>query len=444
MKYAFIGADIISGVLDEKGEMPVRAGYVLVEKGVFSEVHTSGEAPDTAALKAAGYEIVDLGGKYLLPGLINLHVHLPLSGAPIKAPKSGKMVNFKTLYKYLAAFRPTERLFAYLAQKNARTAFLSGTTTIRSVGGVLAHDAEARDKIAAGEKTGPRILCANAAVTVPGGHFAGSLALEANTPDEARSLVRQIAGTKPDLIKLMVTGGVMDAGEDGVPGRLMMPPEMIRAACEQAHELGYKVAAHVESTEGIKAALRNGVDFIEHGADPDEECLSLFLEKKAALVCTMLPFMVCAEIDPALGYCPPLNVKNGTFVLKNIIRCAAKCLKRGIPVGLGTDAGCPFSPQYDTWREVDLFARRLGVTPAFALHTATLKNAELIGIDRITGSIEAGKSADFMVVRENPLADLAALQSPEIVSVFGRPVFDPKIRKSRVAQREFDKLRRKK
>lgn len=439
MGQVYINSRILDGNINDGGRMIMQRGHLFVENGTIIRIMPDSDRRDKDDSVFTGYDVVDIQDRYLLPGLINMHVHLPLTGNPIKVPKIN--IDFKLLSKILMPFRPTERFFAKMAQKNALVSLYSGVTTIRTVGGILTHDSETRDKIYAGEIKGPRIYCANTAISVPGGHFAGSIAFEAQDPDHARELVRNIAQTKPDLIKLMVTGGVMDADEEGIPAKLMMPPEMIYAACDEAHHLGYKVAAHVESTEGIKAALRNGVDYIEHGADLDDECIHLFKEKNASLVCTLLPFMVCAKIDPKLGYCPAANVINGKKVLEGIVQCIRKCLQNGIPVGLGTDAGCPFSPHYDMWRELDLFTKYADVSKDFALHTATKINAGLMGIDGFTGSIEEGKAADFMVVEENPLDDLAALRKPVIVSVHGMTVFNPQVKKHPVAEREFDRIR---
>ena len=439
MGQVYINSRILDGTLDDSGKMPVKRGHVFVDDGIITKImpdNISRLKDDTAF---SGYEVTDVRDRYLLPGLINMHVHLPLTGNPVKVPKFN--IDFKVLFDTFMPIRPVERYFARMAKKNAQTALYSGITTIRTVGGLLAHDAEVRDAINAGKIPGPRIYSANTAISVPGGHFAGSIAKEATSPQHARELVREIAQTKPDLIKLMVTGGVMDASKEGIPGKLMMPPEVISAACDEAHNLGYKVAAHVESTEGLREALKNGVDYIEHGADPDEECIRLFKEKKAALVCTLLPFMVCAKIDPKLGYCPETNVINGTKVLNGIAQCAKKCLQNNIPVGLGTDAGCPFSPHYDFWREIDLFTRYTGVSNDFALHTATQVNAGLMGLAGLTGSICTGKAADFMVVEDNPLDDPGALRNPVMVSVNGRIIMNPKVKKHPVAEREFDKLR---
>ena len=145
----------------------------------------------------------------------------------------------------------------------------------------------------------------------------------------------------------MITGGVLDAEKKGEPGVLRMAPELVRAACDEAHRLGLPVAAHVESPQGVQVALENGVDTIEHGAKPTEEILRLFRERGSALVTTLSPAIPYALFDPAVSHCDEMGQYNGKIVFEGIVDCAKACLAAGIPVGLGTDTGCPFVTHYD-------------------------------------------------------------------------------------------------
>ena len=270
--------------------------------------------------------------------------------------------------------------------------------------------------------------------------MAGSLAYEATSAAQAAEDVRRIAQGKPDLIKLMITGGVLDAKKKGEPGELKMPPEYVRAACGEAHRLGLSVAAHVESPEGVRVALENGVDTIEHGAKPDEEILRLFRERGAAQVATLSAAVPYARFDRSVSKATEMEQYNGEVVLEGIIECAKACLAAGIPVGLGTDAGCPYITHYDMWREVRYFHTFCGVSNAFALHTATLGNAKIAGIDGITGSLTPGKSADLIVTAGNPLEDLEALRHVSVVTMRGKLFRDPKVRKMPDCERELDKV----
>lgn len=421
---------LINGVLlDGTEKMTPQTG-----RDIYIEGGRIGAVADAAA-RREGYEVVDLGGQYVLPGLINLHVHLPASGKPKK-----KASDPKKLVKLITANALTRRIGVKLCEGYAKTELLSGVTTIRTVGGVADFDTIIRDLAAQGKILSPRVVASNMAVSVPGGHMAGSLAYEAKTPEEAAAYVERIAAEKPDLIKLMITGGVLDAKKKGEPGELKMPPEYVRAACGEAHRLGLPVAAHVESPEGVRVALENGVDTIEHGAKPDEEILRLFRERGAAQVATLSAAVPYARFDRSVSKATEMEQYNGEVVLEGIIECAKACLAAGIPVGLGTDTGCPYITHYDMWREVRYFHTFCGVSNAFALHTATLGNAKIAGIDGITGSLTPGKSADLIVTAGNPLEDLEALRHVSMVTMRGKLFRDPKVRKMPDCERELDKV----
>ena len=416
MRYAFRNGVILDGT---KAMKPVTGKAVLVD-----EDRISGIVPDTEI--PAGYTVIDLSGGYLMPGLINLHVHLATSGKPPKADK--KPPNYRLMFQVLSRSRLVLAVIRRRLAGFAETELLSGVTTIRTVGGILALDAAIRDDINAGKIRGPRILAANTGVSVPGGHFAGSIATEAETPQMAREHVREIAATNPDLIKLMITGGIMDASEEGEPGVLRMPPEIIKAACEEAHQLGYKVAAHVESPDGVKAALENGVDSIEHGAPLTEETIRLFKERRAVDICTISPAVPYTLFDLTESHAQPVAKKNGKIVMDGMIECAKTCLENDIPVGLGNDVGCPFIVHYNFWRELCYFHKYVGASNADTLYTATLGNAKIAGIDNETGSIEEGKCADLIVVTGNPLEDLSVLRHISMVMTKGTLIMNPKVK----------------
>ena len=415
-------------VLDGTRNMTPQAGKTVCVEGSRIAAVTDGPAP-------AGYEPVDLAGRYVLPGLINMHVHLPASGKPKKKPSDPKK-----LVKLITSNGLMRRVGVRLCEGYARTELLSGVTTIRTVGGVADFDTIIRDRAAAGEILSPRVVASNMAVSVPGGHMAGSLAYEARTPEEAAAYVERIAAEKPDLIKLMITGGVMDAEVVGEPGVLRMQPPLVKAACGRAHALGMKVAAHVESPEGIRVALENGVDSIEHGAMPDADILRLFRERGAFHISTISPAVPYALFDRSISHSTYEQQENGRVVFEGIVALAKACLENGIPVGLGTDTGCPYITHYDMWRELCYFVKYCGVTPAFALYSATLLNAELAGISGITGSVEAGKAADLIVCDRDPLADLTALRSLHMVIKDGLRIQQPTVKKMPEVERELDKF----
>lgn len=424
MNTAYTNCIILDGT---ENMTPQRGKAILTEGGVITDI-----VPDSAI--PAGFEKVDLGGRYILPGLINLHVHLAGSGKPKKKQSDPvKLVKLITSNSLMRTFGKK------MVAGYAKTQLMSGVTTIRTVGGIADFDTFVRDSINSGRLTGPRILASNMAVSVHGGHMASSLAYEAATPEEAAEFVDKIAREKPDIIKLMITGGVLDAEKVGEPGVLRMPPELVKAACDRAHELGFKVAAHVESPEGVKVALENGVDSIEHGAKPTDDIINLFKERNAFQVSTLSPALPFAMFDRSISHATYEQRENGKIVFDGIISLAKACLENGIPVGLGTDTACPYVTQYDMWRELCYFVKYCGVSKKFALYSATLLNATLAGVGDETGSIEKGKKAEMIVTRENPLENLQALRNLDMVIMRENIIRSPKVKKIPEAETELDK-----
>ncbi len=426
-KYAFTNGVILDGT---EHMTPLAGRTVIVENGRIADI-----VPDTEAVENA--EVIDLKGAYLLPGLINLHVHLASAGKPIK--ENEKRKDYRKIFKLVTGNPLILNIFKGMTYKNARTQLMSGVTTIRTMGGVLALDGEIRDEILTGKKIGPRILSSNTAISVPEGHFAGSIAVEALSPEHAVLLVKHTAATKPDLIKLMITGGVMDASEEGEPGRVRMSPKIVKAACDEAHRLGYKVAAHVECPEGVKIALENGVDTIEHGARLNEEMIELFKERGTADICTISPALPYVVFELSESHVDEVARENGRIVMDGIMESAVKCRENNIPVGLGNDAGCPLVTHYNFWRELCYYHKYVGGDNAEALYLATLGNARIVHLDQETGSIEKGKAADLIVVKKNPLEDLTALREVTMVMARGNLIRHPKVKRMPEADMLLDK-----
>ena len=431
MKYVFTNGKILNGTKD----MQVQEGQViLVENERITELLLAEEA-GKRNLTASGYEEIDLQGKYILPGLINMHVHLAGNGKPQKKQRDNE-----ALVKKIMSNGLTKAIAYNMVCGFAKDELYSGVTTIRTVGGLGDFDTRLRDDIAAGKKPGPRILAANEGISVPGGHMAGSVAIAADSVEEALQHLETSKTQKVDLVKLMITGGVLDAKEKGVPGELKMAPEMVKAVCDKAHTMGYMVAAHVESPEGVKAALKNGVDSIEHGAKADEEMISLFKEHNAFLCTTLSPALPYALFDRFITNASEVEQFNGNVVFEGIIDCAKAAIANDIPVVLGNDVGCPWITQYDFWRELYYFHKYVGVSNAFALYTATCRGAEMAGIGDITGTLESGKCADMIVVEKNPLEDLRVLRNVDMVIVQGKVIRAPKVKKKQIVETELDKF----
>lgn len=425
MNYAFTNGIILDGTRDMKPQTNL---CILVQDGKIKDI-----VPDTTDLH--DYKIVDLHGHYILPGLINMHVHLAGSGKPQKKQRD----NEKLVHTIMSS--SLTRTIAYkMVAGFAKDELLGGVTTIQTVGGLGSFDTRLRDEIEAGTKTGPRILASNQGISVPGGHMAGSVAVAASSISDALAHLEQSEKEKVDLIKLMITGGVLDAKEKGVPGELKMPPEMVRAICEKAHADGYLVAAHVESPEGVRVALENGVDSIEHGAKLSEDMIKLFKERDAFLCTTISPALPYALFDRSITNATEVEQYNGNVVFEGIVDCAKAALANDIPVVLGNDVGCPWITQYDFWRELYYFHKYVGVSNSFAIYTATKRSAELAGIGDLTGSIEKGKFADLIVTAKNPLEDLKVLRNLEMVVAKGKVIEHPTVKKRKNVEAELDKF----
>ena len=415
--------------------MQVQEGQViLVGNERITEILPAEEA-GKRNLKASGYEEIDLQGKYILPGLINMHVHLAGNGKPQKKQRDNE-----ALVKKIMSNGLTKAIAYHMVCGFAKDELYSGVTTIRTVGGLGDFDTRLRDDIAAGKKPGPRILAANEGISVPGGHMAGSVAIAAGSIEEALQHLEIAKAQKVDLVKLMITGGVLDAKEKGVPGELKMAPEMVKAVCDKAHAMGYKVAAHVESPKGVKVALQNGVDSIEHGAKADEEMIALFKEHNAFLCTTLSPALPYALFDRSITNASEVEQFNGNVVFEGIIDCAKAAIANDIPVVLGNDVGCPWITQYDFWRELYYFHKYVGVSNTFALYTATCRGAEMAGIGDITGTLEPGHCADLIVGEKNPLEDIRALRNVDMVVSQGKVLRSPKVKKKQIVETELDKF----
>ena len=397
-------------ILDGTLNMEVKENYqILIEDEIIKKIDTE--------INEKADKIIDLKNAYVLPGLINMHVHLPASGKITKK----KAADQKKLIKFICSNPLTRKIGVNIGAKYAKMELLSGVTTLRAVGGIDNFDSTLASLINKNKKIGPRILAANVAIGVKNGHMDGTVAKGCDTIDEAVKMVENAKAINASLVKLMITGGVLDCKERGTVGVLKMPSSMVKACCDKAHELGFKVAAHVEGSKGMEVAINNGVDTIEHGADVSDELLKKFKERNGALICTLSPAMPLAKIDyNKLGY-DELAQYNTKVLLKGMINVVNKCLKENILVGLGTDTGCPLVTHYDMYRELIYFSKYIdGVTNSFAIHTATEVNAKILDIDNITGTIKENKVADMMIVKDNPLIDLKALKDPLFVIARGK------------------------
>lgn len=386
-------------LLARPGEPAASPATVIIEDGRIARVEAGRklDAPQDAAL-------IDLSHAFVLPGLIDCHTHITGELSPDAR---------------LRAVEQSDADAALNAVVYARRTLDAGFTTIRNVGSMGDAAFALRDAIRDGRIPGPRILVAGRSVTPSGGHgdrthgyrddlFAIPGAYEgvADGPYECRKAVRTQVKRGADLIKLTATGGVLSATDAGT-GQQFFEDEL-RAIVETAHALGRKVAAHAHGTDGIKAALRAGVDSIEHGSFLDDEAISLFRQTGAFLVPTLFAgetVEVIARTNPD-AFVPAVRRKAlevGPVMRDSLARAHAA----GVRIAFGTD--CGVGPHGQNAREFELMVLA-GMSPDEALRSATIDASELLGLEGEIGSIEPGKAADIIAVPRSPLESIDAMR----------------------------------
>ena len=360
---------------------------VVCGQGRIEKLGSNLPAPD-------GAEVVDASGMYVLPGLIDCHVHLASSGAPQALTES---------------MREPPHLRALRAAVHARKTLEAGFTTVRDLGAPEHLNVHLAKAIEEGVAEGPRIVAAGMGVTMTGGHGHGFIAREADGPDEVRKAVREQLRAGATAIKLFASGGVMTPGVD--PRSPSFTEEELRAGVEEAHKAFRVVGAHAQATEGIMNAVRAGVDSIEHGVWLDEEILELMAAQGTYLVPTLTaPYHIAhGGLDAGI---PKYMVDKGWQVLDAHIESYGKALKAGVKVAMGTDQGTPLSYPGDNAQEV-LRMAEYGLSNGDAIMAATGWAADLLRLDAECGRIREGLRADLLLVRRDPLKDVGALASPE-------------------------------
>jgi imidazolonepropionase-like amidohydrolase len=398
-------------LLDKPGQAPRAASTIVVDGGKVQAVLDG----FVGAERYPGARVVDLRQRFVLPGLIDSHVHLTSD----RAGSEGALASVTT----------NAAAFAFEAEMNGHKTLAAGFTTVRNLGdGDDGITLALRDAIARGWATGPRIIDAGTPISATSGHMDGRLGYadwvqhEIHTDnlcdgvEGCRRAVRKQIGRGVDVIKIATTGGVNSIIGAGI-GKQMFDDE-VKALVDTAHLYGKKVAVHAHGKDGVDLALAAGADSIEHGTMLDEDSVKLFLKAHAYYVPTLSTINGYKErlaADPN-AYSPAVLEK-----IKWRIGVTGKSLKlahaRGVKIAFGTDAGV--SKHGRNADEFELMVE-FGMTPAEAIKAATVNAADLLGVSAVAGSIEAGKSADLIAVDGDPLQDVKVLKKVPFVMAVGK------------------------
>ena len=397
-------------LIDGNGGAPVRNAVIVIRGQRIEAV-----GPNVAVPRGA--RVVDLSNATVLPGFIDSHVHL--AGRPIG---EGDWP-----HGYVTDSPADLAIYGVAA---ARLTLMAGFTTVRNVGAGGFADIALRNAVNAGRVPGPRILGAGHSLGITGGHCdnngyvpglfgaeAGPLEGISDGADQIRQAVRLQVKYGADVIKFCATGGVLSQGDE--IGAQQYSEDEMRVIVETSRLLGRTVAAHAHGTEGIKAAVRAGVNSIEHGSLLDDEGVRLMVEHRTWLVPTLLAGEAVG--GPGAGQrLPAWAAEKGRRAYEGLQHAIRIAVAGGVRIALGTDAGV--YPHGRNGREFELLVRMGGMTPMQAIQAGTMNAATLLGMERDIGSVETGKFADLVAVSGDPLADITVLQRPVFVMKGGEVV----------------------
>jgi imidazolonepropionase-like amidohydrolase len=404
----------------------IQAGHLIVdaaqpERGPSTVVVDNGRIAriEPGFTTPAGATIIDERSRTVMPGMTDVHVHL--------TGTSGEPWYKGFTQKYSVPYEATVGLTHALEMARG------GFTTVRDLGGETSAVIAVRDAVAEGRFPGPRIKVAGAPLSIIGGHADPTTGLppelaaamdEANLdpsvctgPEECQKVVRKLAAAGVDWIKIMATGGVLDPGTRGLEQHFT--DEEMKAICDMAHFMGLKVAAHAHGAKGIDAAVRAGVDSIEHGTFVDEQGIRDMKARGTYYVATLMAF---SGVSNALGkgIMPAASEAKARQTLGVWGKGLNMAYRNGVKIALGTDSAV--APHSEANKELALMVTKGGMSPRDALVAATKGGPDLMGLSSETGTLDPGKSADLIAVNGDPLVDPTAVQRVDYVMVEGNPI----------------------
>ncbi|MBV9578588.1 MAG: amidohydrolase family protein [Chloroflexi bacterium] len=385
-------------VLPCDGAPSIPDAVILVDDDRIQAVDRREALEPVLRERGASLTVHDLGGRWVMPGLMDMHVHLSLA-----LPGPGQLL----------AKVETDMAVTLRAYRNALDGLQAGVTFMRTLGDTRFVDLELKRAINAGQITGPRLFCAGQAVIVTGGHGSASgHCLEADGADGFRHAVRRQLRAGADVIKIMITGGI--AGEfEQIRDSQATFAEM-EAACQAAHNAGRRITAHAGSALAIAEGVRAGLDCVEHGYFLDQATVDQMAARGVYLVPT-LSVSRAEDYMRRIG-CPQWMIDRSLRAGDDHMRSFQLALAAGVPIAMGTDMlpADPYDGTLATYREVEWMVQG-GMPPAAALRAATLSAAELCQVDADLGSIAPGKLADLVGMPRNPLDDIRALRELDVV-----------------------------
>ena len=337
------------------------------------------------------YEVIDCTDKYILPGLIDCHVHLVWDGS----------ANPQEIIK-----DQTDEGISLDAYRHAMDTLKLGVTTVRDLGAPKRTVLELRNKIDAGKLLGPTVVCSGPPIVMTGGHV-NNLGYESDGKDEVRKNTRKVLKEGSDLIKVMATGGIYTEGEE--PGSVQLNLDELSAAKEEALKKNKKVAAHADGIEGIMNCLEVGIDTIEHAIYADRQALEIMRNQETYLVPTMKVMRQLATSP----YIPEWALVKAKEVIGPHFEMLKQAVDLNVKIATGTDCGSPETPPELYFDEL-LIMEEAGMTPMEVIKASTSVAAECIDRKEL-GAITAGKVADVIIIDKNPLDNLAVLKEEKVI-----------------------------